>query len=170
MDPPGRPNFPLPGTPLQGGEPPALPKPVQSPHPPVIIGGTGKKRTPTLAARFADEFNTPFAALTEVAALYDGVRQACADAGRTELPVFSSALILCCGRDEAEVRRRAAVIGKDVDDLRAAGAAVGTPSEVVALIGQYQELGASRLYLQTLDLSDLDHLDLIAAQVAPQLS
>jgi F420-dependent oxidoreductase-like protein len=162
-------SFTFTGTHYQVVDSPALPKPVQSPHPPVIIGGRGKKRTPTLAARFADEFNTPFAGLTEVPALYDGVRQACADAGRTELPVFSSALILCCGRDEAEVRRRAAAIGQDVDDLRAAGAAVGTPTEVVALIGRYQELGASRLYLQTLDLSDLDHLDLVAAEVAPQL-
>jgi F420-dependent oxidoreductase-like protein len=148
---------------------PALPKPVQSPRPPIIVGGKGKRRTPALAARFADEFNVAFAPPDGTAASYDAVRRACADAGRTDLPVFSAAVRLCCGRDEAEVRRRAAAIGADPDELRAAGAAAGTPAEVVAALGRYAELGATRIYLQTLDLTDLDHLDLVAAEVAPQL-
>ena len=58
--------------------------------------------------------------------------------------------------------------GRDVDDLRAHGAA-GTPAEVVDVLGRYREAGASRVYLQVLDLADLDHLDLVAAEVAPQL-
>jgi F420-dependent oxidoreductase-like protein len=158
------------GTHYQVVDSPALPKPVQSPRPPVIVGGKGTKRTPALAARFADEFNAPFVKLADVPAMYDRVRTACADAGRAEVPAFSAAVVLCCGRDDAEVRRRATAIGKDVEQLREAGAAVGTPDEVAALIGRYRQAGASRLYLQTLDLSDLDHLDLVAAEVAPQLT
>jgi hypothetical protein len=82
--------------------------------------------------------------------------------------VFSTALVLCAGRDEAELARRAGAIGRDVDELRAHGAA-GTPAEVVDVLGRYREVGASRVYLQVLDLADLDHLDLVAAEVAPQL-
>jgi F420-dependent oxidoreductase-like protein len=149
---------------------PGLPKPVQSPRPPIIVGGQGKKRTPELAARFADEFNTPFVQLADVPALYQGVRDACAAIGRTEMPVFSSAVTICCGRDDAEVRRRAAAIGTDVDALRARrGAVVGTPEEVVDILGRYGEAGATRMFLQTMDLSDLDHVELVASAVAPRL-
>jgi F420-dependent oxidoreductase-like protein len=149
---------------------PALPKPKQSPRPPIIMGGAGKKRTPALAARFADEFNVGFRPVALVGELFDGVRQACAEVGRAEPPVFSAAVTLCCGRDDAEVRRRAAVTGRSVDELRAGGHAVGTPAEVVELLGQLRELGASRVFLQTLDLADLDQVDLVASEVAPRLA
>ncbi len=148
---------------------PALPKPVQPGGVPVIVGGRGKRRTPALAARYAAEFNVPFASVAENAELFDRVRQACADAGRDPASVvFSTALVLCAGRDEAELARRAEAIGRDVDELRAHGAA-GTPAEVVDVLERYREVGASRVYLQVLDLADLDHLDLVAAEVAPQL-
>ena len=84
------------------------------------------------------------------------------------MPAFSSAVVLCCGRDESQVRRRAAAIGRDVDEMRENGGAVGTPDEVVAVIERYRAAGASRLYLQTLDLADLDHIELVASAVAPQ--
>jgi F420-dependent oxidoreductase-like protein len=148
---------------------PGLPKPVQSPRPPIIVGGSGRKRTPQLVARFADEFNTPFAAVGDVPALFSAVRDACAKIGRTDLPVFSSAVTVCVGRDDAEVRRRAEAIGRDVESLRSDGAAVGTPAEVVDLLGRYGEAGATRIFLQTLDLGDLDHIELIASEIAPQL-
>jgi hypothetical protein len=83
--------------------------------------------------------------------------------------VFSTALVLCVGRDEAELARRAAAIGRDVDDLRRHGVA-GTPAEAVDVLGRYAEAGAQRVYLQVLDLADLDHLDVVAAEVAPQLA
>ncbi len=149
---------------------PALPKPVQSPRPPIIVGGGGRKRTPALAARYADEFNAPFKTVEEAATLFDGVRRACEAAGRAHPPAMSAAVVLCCGRDDAEVRRRAAAIGQDVDEMRARGEAVGTPAEVVDLVGRHAQLGVSRMYLQTFDLTDLDHLDLVAAEVAPQLA
>ena len=149
---------------------PALPKPAQRPRPPVIIGGTGKRRTPALAARYADEFNLPFVSQEVTGAQFGRVRRACEDIGRDpdEL-VYSNALVLCCGVDDAEVRRRADAIGRDVDDLRAEHHLVGTPAEVVDRVGQFAELGAQRLYLQTLDVDDLDHLELVASEVMAQV-
>lgn len=148
---------------------PGLPKPAQRPHPPVIVGGHGKRRTPALAARFADEFNVPFADLDTVATQYRRVDEACAERGRAPGEIVrSAALVLCCGRDEAQLARRADAIGRDVDELRANGAA-GTPAEVVDTIGRYAALGARRIYLQVLDMSDLDHLELVASEVARQL-
>jgi F420-dependent oxidoreductase-like protein len=149
---------------------PALPKPVQDGGIPVIVGGSGKKRTPRLAARYAAEFNVPFASADDNARLFAGVRTACDEAGRDPSSlVYSSALVLCVGRDEAEIARRAAAIGREVGELRAHGVA-GTPSEAVDILGRYAEVGMQRCYLQVLDLSDLDHLDLVAAEVAPQLN
>lgn len=145
---------------------PALPKPVQRPHPPVIVGGGGKRRTPRLAATYADEFNLPFASVEDTAAQFARVREAAAGTGR-EL-VMSAAQVLCCGRDENEIARRAAAIGRDVDELRSNGMA-GAPAELVDRAGRLAEAGATRLYLQVLDLSDLDHLELVAAEVMPQL-
>jgi F420-dependent oxidoreductase-like protein len=154
----------------QLSESPALPKPVQSPRPPVLIGGGGKKRTPRLAARFADEFNLPFVDIDTAAAQFDRVDAACAAIGRDSGEIVrSAAMVLCVGENEGQLARRAEAIGREVDELRANGLA-GTPAEVVDKIGTWRErTGITRAYLQVLDLSDLDHLDLVADQVAPQL-
>lgn len=153
---------------LQGS--PALPKPAQSPRPPVIIGGTGKKRTPELAARYAQEFNLPFSDAISAAAQFERVADAARAIGRDPGEIVrSAAQVLCVGRDDAEVARRAAAIGREVAELKENGLA-GTPAEVVDKIGRYRaETGITRLYLQTLDLGDLDHLELVAAEIAPQL-
>ena len=144
---------------------PALPKPVQA-RIPVVVGGHGPAKTPALAARFANEFNIPFPNSAPVAAAqYDRVRRACREHGRDpEDIVLSTALVLCCGRNEAEVKRRAAAIGRDVDELRAHGLA-GTPSEIVEKIKTFADAGAQRVYLQLLDLADLDHLEIVAGDV-----
>jgi len=148
---------------------PALPKPVQEGGIPVLVGGAGKKRTPRLAARYAQEFNVPFRSAEDNERLFAGVREACQEAGRDPASMIcSSALVLCVGRDDAELARRAAAIGRNVDDLREHGVA-GTPAEAVDVLGRYAEAGAERVYLQVLDLADLDHLDLVAAEVVPQL-
>jgi F420-dependent oxidoreductase-like protein len=148
---------------------PALPKPVQEGGIPILVGGAGKKRTPRLAARHASEFNVPFASVVDNTRLFAGVREACEENGRDPASmVYSSALVLCVGKDEAEIARRAAAIGREVDELREHGVA-GTPAEAVDILGRYAEAGAERIYLQVLDLTDLDHLDLVAAEVAPQL-
>jgi F420-dependent oxidoreductase-like protein len=149
---------------------PALPKPVQEGGIPVIVGGAGKKRTPRLAARYAAEFNVPFSSAGDNARLFAGVREACEAAGRDPgSMIYSSALVLCVGRDEVELARRAKAIGRDVSELRQHGVA-GTPTEAVDILGRYVDAGAERFYLQVLDLADLDHLDLVASEVAPQLS
>ena len=149
---------------------PALPKLVQDGGIPIIVGGKGKTRTPRLAAQYAAEFNVPFSSAEDNARLFGGVRDACEEAGRDPSSlVYSSALVLCVGRDSAELARRAAAIGREVDELREHGVA-GTPAEAVDILGRYREAGAQRFYLQVLDLSDLDHLDLVAGEVAPQLA
>jgi len=148
---------------------PALPKPATPGGPPIIIGGTGLRRTPRLAACFADEFNVPFQPVTEVEAIYARVDAACDDAGRPPQEIARSVtLVLCCGRDDAQVATRAAAIGREVEELRANGVA-GTPAECIDKLGTYAAAGATRAYLQVLDLGDLDHLDLVAEAVAGQL-
>jgi F420-dependent oxidoreductase-like protein len=148
---------------------PALPKPAQRPRPPVLLGGTGARRTPRLAARFADEFNVPFESAAKSAAVFARVREACEAAGRYPASMtYSVAQTVCCGKDEAEFSRRAAAIGMEPAGIRENGLG-GTPGEVAAKIAEFAEIGAERVYLQVLDLSDLDHLALIASDVVPQL-
>ncbi len=162
-------------------ESPALPKPVQTAavrdgarvpgatSVPVIVGGNGPTRTPALAARFATEFNVPFPEIAEIPEVFGRVRAACEAIGRpTDDLVYSTALVLCVGADDAEVARRAAAIDRDPGELRAHGVA-GTVAEVVDRIGALRDAGVQRLYLQTLDLHDLDHLELVAAEVAPRV-
>ena len=149
---------------------PALPKPVQAPRPPIIVGGGGKKRTPALAARFADEFNAPFAKVADLPAMFDRIREASEQIGRPKPPALSAAAVLCVGRDDAEVKSRAAAIGRDVAEMRDNGGVVGTPDQAVEILGRYAETGVSRMYLQVLDLTDLHHIELVATAVAPQLS
>jgi F420-dependent oxidoreductase-like protein len=148
---------------------PALPKPVQSPHPPIIIGGGGAKRTPALAARFADEFNIPFVGLDTLTAQYARVAAAVQKVGRAaDSLTYSAAFVLCVGRDDAEIARRAAAIGREVDELRSNSPVVGTPAEVVDKLGPFLDAGVQRIYLQLLDVSDLDHVEFFAAQVVSQ--
>lgn len=144
---------------------PALPKPLQPGGPPIIVGGHGPTRTPRLAARFAHEFNLPFAPVEAFAAQRQRVIEACEARDRDPATMtWSAALVLCCGENDAEVERRAGAIGRASDELRQNGAA-GTPAEVLDTIATYAEAGADRVYLQVLDLDDLDHLRLVADQV-----
>jgi F420-dependent oxidoreductase-like protein len=143
---------------------PALPKPTQQPHPPLVLGGSGKKRSAALAARFGDEYNAAFKR-PETAGIFERVRAAAAETGRSL--VYSVAHTVCIGRDDAEVKRRADAMGREVDELRETSIA-GTPAEAVDRIGEFVELGATRVYFQVLDIADLDHIELIASEVAPQ--
>lgn len=143
---------------------PGLPKPAQRPRPPIIIGGGGRKRTPELAAQYADEFNLPFESVEDTTAAFGRVRAACEAAGRTAPMIYSVAQTVCCGRTEAEVRQRASAIGRDLDELRAHGLA-GTTAEVADRIAEFAKAGAERVYLQVLDLHDLDHLEVLAGLI-----
>jgi F420-dependent oxidoreductase-like protein len=141
---------------------PALPKPVQAGGVPIIIGGRGAKRTPALTARYAAEFNMPFVDVDAFTAQCANVRRACDEIGRDPASlVWSVALVACVGSDEAEVARRAAAIGREPDELRRNGVA-GRPAEAAETVARWRAAGADRVYLQVLDLADLDHLDLIA--------
>ncbi len=141
---------------------PCLPRPVQQPHPPIVVGGKGLRRTPALAARYATEFNVPFPVAAEVEPTFARVRGACDAIGRDpDSLVYSVALVACCGADEAELGRRAAAISREPDELRRNGIA-GTPQECLDRVGVFAELGVTRLYLQILDMADLDHLEVLA--------
>jgi F420-dependent oxidoreductase-like protein len=151
-------------------ESPALPKPVRAGGPPLIVGGLGARRTPALAARFAAEFNVPFADVARTREQFERVRSACESNGRDpDSLTYSHAITLCCATSETELRRRAERIGTDLADLRA-GAAAGSPEEVVERLAEYAAAGSRRAYLQTIDLDDLDQLELVAAEVMPRLA
>jgi F420-dependent oxidoreductase-like protein len=150
---------------------PALPKPVQTPHPPIVIGGGGAKRTPALAAKFGAEFNMPFAPLDTLTTQYGRVAAAVAAAGRSpDSLTYSAAFVVCAGRDDGEVARRAEAIGREVDELRSNSPLAGTAAEIVDRLGPLAEAGVQRVYLQVLDMSDLDHLEFFANDVVSQLA
>jgi F420-dependent oxidoreductase-like protein len=147
---------------------PGLPKPAQRPLP-IVVGGNGPRRTPALAARFATEYNASFPAVDDLPTLYGRVRAACQKRGRDpgEL-TYSAVLTVCVGGDEQEYRRRAAAIARDPGDLRTEGVA-GTVDDAVDTLGRVADHGSGRVYLELLDLQDLEHLELIAAEVVPRL-
>lgn len=145
---------------------PALPKPVQS-RVPVIVGGSGPSRTPRIAARFATEFNTPFVEFADVPVRFAAVREAAERINRDPDDItYSSAFVVAAGATEAEFTARAAAIGREPAELREHGLAGGA-QEVIDRIGALQADGVERLYLQVLDLHDLDHLEFIASEVVP---
>jgi F420-dependent oxidoreductase-like protein len=149
---------------------PALPKPVQRPGPPIIVGGRGAKRTPEVAARYADEFNMPFKTVKETAEAYDRVREAAERVGRTRPPlVLSAGLVVACGRTDAEARGRAAPLHVK-SALPPEDPVIGSPARLVERIGEFAAIGTSRVHLRLIDPTDLDHLELIAAEVLPQLA
>lgn len=155
-----------------------LPPPVQRPHPPLILGGSGGRRSVALAARWADEYNTIFATAARCRELRARVTAACERAGRDPIP-FSLMTGFLVGADRAELRERAARLaewrGRDEDPsalLRALpgrGWVVGTGDEVVAQLGELAEAGVERVMLQHLLHRDLDALELLAREVAPQV-
>jgi F420-dependent oxidoreductase-like protein len=144
---------------------PAIPKPVQAGGPPIIMGGYGPKRTPALAAHYANEFNLPFPPLEIYRSSCDIVRAACETRGRDpESMTYSVAQVLCVGANDAEIARRAQNIGREVEELLQNGAA-GSPAQVLDKIASFAEAGATRMYLQVLDMDDLDHIHLLAEEV-----
>jgi alkanesulfonate monooxygenase SsuD/methylene tetrahydromethanopterin reductase-like flavin-dependent oxidoreductase (luciferase family) len=126
-------------------------------------------RTPRLAATHGDEYNAAFQPVADASRLFDATRKACDAIGRDPASLKRSvALPVCCGQDEAEVALRAGAIRRDVAELRDSGF-TGTPAEVVEKIGAYAAIGADRVYLQVLDMDDLEHIALLAAEVLPHV-
>jgi alkanesulfonate monooxygenase SsuD/methylene tetrahydromethanopterin reductase-like flavin-dependent oxidoreductase (luciferase family) len=148
---------------------PAPLRPAQRPHPPLIMGGAGGPRNAVLAATYADEFNAPFAAPDQVGKAFESVRGACEKRDRDPAAlVWSTTNVICCGRSEAELARRAEAIRRELPELRENGFA-GSPAEVLDKIGAYASRGAQRIYLQVLDLADSDHIRLVAEEVMPNV-
>jgi F420-dependent oxidoreductase-like protein len=148
---------------------PGLPKPEQSPHPPVIVGGAGPKRTPDLAAKFANEYNVPFFPPGDIQKQYGLVKEACERAGRDPSSItFSAATTICCGENDTDLQRRAAKTGQPLENLRQYATA-GTPAEVVSRLGEFSAAGAESVYLQLLDMDDLDQIGLLGEEVLPNI-
>jgi F420-dependent oxidoreductase-like protein len=152
---------------------PGLPKPVQTPGPPVIVGGRGHRRTPDIAARYADEFNMPFKSVAETAAAFNRVELACNRLGRAasgKAPlVLSAGIVAAVGRTDAEAQRRAAPLHAPTA-LPPEDPVVGSPAQLVQRIGEFAEINATRVHLRLIEIADLDHLELIASEVLPQVA
>jgi F420-dependent oxidoreductase-like protein len=145
---------------------PALPKPVQRPGPPIIVGGRGPRRTPEIAARFADEFNMPFKTVAETATGFSRVREAAARHGRSLR--LSAGVVVALGRTDAEAQRRAAPLHVP-SALPPEDPVVGSPDALVQRLGELAAIGATRVHLRIIEMSDLDHVELIASRVLPQV-
>jgi F420-dependent oxidoreductase-like protein len=147
------------------------PRPVQRPHPPIIVGGSGPKRTPAIAARYASEFNgalTVDGGATGLRERFAGFARACEAIGRDPADARRSAVLpVACGGTPAETERRAGVIGSE---LMRANAAIGSPAQVAERIGDLAKAGADTVYLHIYDIHDLDHIALIGAEVLPHVA
>jgi F420-dependent oxidoreductase-like protein len=148
----------------------AQPKPVQRPHPPLLMGGKGGPRAAALAARWADEYNTAFATLEQLLPMKDRVTAACEAAGREPIP-FSLMTGVVAGRDEAEVRDRLRQLAEHRGDSEPSGPALitGTVDEVAERLGALRDAGVARVMCQQLVHTDLDHVALIGEQLAPMV-
>ncbi|GAA1977884.1 LLM class F420-dependent oxidoreductase [Catenulispora subtropica] len=145
---------------------PGLPKPAQHPHPPIIVGGRGPKRTPRLAATYASEYNSNFRPADQVGESYTRIRQACEAVGRDPGTLtLSVTLVVACGRTEAEIERRAEAIARITPPNQVIWRF--TPERMLEKLGEYHAIGTRRVYLRTFDLQDLDQLELIASAVLP---
>jgi F420-dependent oxidoreductase-like protein len=151
----------------------AQPRPLQRPHPPLIVGGRAGPRSAALAARWADEYNTVFAGLDELRARMARLGEACEQAGREPIP-FSLMTGLLVGRDRSELRERAVVLhGDDADDWLAApheAWIAGTVGEVVERLGALRDAGLSRVMLQHLLHTDLETVELIGRELGPAVA
>jgi F420-dependent oxidoreductase-like protein len=150
----------------------AQPKPLQSPRPPLIMGGSAGPRSAALAARYADEYNTPFATLQDVSTRKAAVTNACEAAGRDPLP-FSIMTGFLVGADEAELRDRAARLGERIGSTADAllkdppeAWIFGTTDRAAEQLAALRDAGVHRVMCQNLLHDDLDVLAVIA-ELAP---
>jgi F420-dependent oxidoreductase-like protein len=151
----------------------AQPKPVQQPHPPLLMGGLAGPRSAAMAARYADEYNTPFPTVDDVRGRKARIDEACERAGRHPMP-FSVMTCVIVGRDESELRRRASRVaelrGESVDAYFAdtpAGWVVGTLEQAADQLRALAGAGVSRVLCQHLAHDDLDAVALIGEELAP---
>ena len=144
----------------------SIPRPAR--RPPIIIGGAGPRRTPALAARFADEFNSGMS--DGLAERFANFRRVCEESGRDPAEVrLSTTLPVCCGETRTEAARRAATLGEPGPRMLRLGV-TGNPGDVTARLAELAEAGADTVYFHLYDVADLDHIGLLGREVLPQLS
>jgi alkanesulfonate monooxygenase SsuD/methylene tetrahydromethanopterin reductase-like flavin-dependent oxidoreductase (luciferase family) len=145
-----------------------FPSLVQRPRPEIVIGGTGPRRTPLAAARFADEFNS--GAGHGVAERFANVRRVCEEIGRDPATLRLSATHqMICGATRAEAQQRLERLGPPGERMLANGV-VGTPQDLVEELGRLADEGCEIVYLHIFDIDDLDHIALIGSEVVPQVA
>jgi F420-dependent oxidoreductase-like protein len=151
----------------------AEPKPIQEPHPPLLIGGSGGRRSCRLAARYGDEYNTVFATVDELGGRRRRLAEACEAEGRPMLP-FSLMTTVLVGADDKELGQRAAaleqrtgaepgsIVGEPPD-----GWIVGTVADAAEQLRALADVGVERVFCQHLLHDDLDAVALIGERLAP---
>jgi F420-dependent oxidoreductase-like protein len=152
---------------------PTLPRPVQRPRPPIVVGGAGERRTLPLVARYADVWNVPTYALGELDRKVGVLREECERIGRDPASIrLSVEAVLALAPDEASLpavrsvaERRFGDPGFGLHD----GGLVGTPPSVVDRLGALGELGFDQVILITHDRASDDTLELLASDVLPHL-
>jgi F420-dependent oxidoreductase-like protein len=158
----------------------SLPKPVQQPRPPIIVGGSAGPRSIRLGVRFADEYNTLLASVEDCRERRVRLDEACERVGRDPASLSLSLMATTVvGSDRAEVLERTrhvlAAWGRDAGDAeevleeRSERWIAGTPSEVVERVEALREAGVERVYLQHLAHADVEMLALVGAEVLPAL-
>ena len=153
----------------------AQPKPVQSPHPPLIMGGIAGPRSASLAARYADEYNTVFPSLDEIRERKRRIDEACKHAGRAPMP-FSVMTGVLVGADEADLGDRARRLAKRIGAGESTfvsdpphGWVVGTVEQAADQFSRLAEAGVSRVMCQHLLYDDLHAIALLGEEIGPRL-
>ena len=147
-----------------------LPRPHRRGGPSILIGGSGPRRTLPIAARYASVWNAVFLTPQRFAEVNKNLNELLIQVGRAPAEVHRSLMTSCwVGKDESQVVEKAALRKKTVPEIRSLGAVIGTPAEIVAQLGALAEAGVQQVMLQWLDLDDLAGLELMAAEVLPQV-
>ena len=156
----------------------ALPKPVQEPHPPLIMGGGARPRSAALAARWADEYNVHAVDPASARDRRARIASACEAIGRDPAQVrFSLMTSLLVGLDEADLRRRAQVLMDRTDERGDAESfiegmrgtrLVGTPERILERLAELGMAGVQRVFLQHLVHDDLETVELVGRAIVPE--
>jgi F420-dependent oxidoreductase-like protein len=154
---------------------PALPKPVQRPHPPIVLGGSAGPVSARLSARWADEYNVHNIGPDECRRAREVVAKAWEAEGRDPATLRFSLMTRCLiGADRRDLERRArAQMGVDADAFLAGGEdawVTGTVDEAAERLRAFRDAGVQRVMLQHLDPADLDTVALIGAELIPAVA